>query len=160
MKVRCDYCNRKAALVNGAIVYPHRPDLASSQFWYCADCSAWVGVHPGTTKPLGRLATAKLRQLKSMAHAAFDPIWKSKRMKRGQAYAWLAKEMGLPRELTHIGMFDEDQCAQVAKLAHGFMRGHASQKSTYMGRTPCKVLFNETERIELSEGEWIWPENQ
>jgi hypothetical protein len=36
-----------------------------------------VGCHKGTTKPLGRLADAELREWKKRAHAAFDPVWQA-----------------------------------------------------------------------------------
>lgn len=122
MPVRCDYCNGHAKLVNGGKLYPHRPDLKRLLFWHCAACSAWVGVHRGTQRPLGRLATAQLRRLKMLAHGAFDPIWKSKLKTRSEAYSWLAEAMGLTKDETHIGLFDEDQCRKVAELANAFMR--------------------------------------
>lgn len=68
------------------------------------------------TMPLGRLANAELRSAKSAAHAMFDPLWKSRKMHRGQAYAWLAKQMGLRQEDCHIGMFDVDQCKKVFQV--------------------------------------------
>lgn len=58
----CSYCNNEAKLVSGNVIYPHRPDLAYLRFWQCAPCAAYVGCHKGTTKPLGRIANAELRQ--------------------------------------------------------------------------------------------------
>lgn len=72
-----------------------------------------VGCHPGTIKPLGRLATKELRVWKMKAHEAFDPLWKSREMKRGDAYGWLAGELGIRVEKCHIGMFDEAMCGRV-----------------------------------------------
>lgn len=111
--VTCPYCTKGAVKVDGRVIYPHRPDLHDKWFWYCADCGAWVGCHPYTSKPLGRLANAELRQLKMAAHRAFDPIWKLGLMSRHDAYKWLSDCMELPRSLTHIGMFDEAQCREV-----------------------------------------------
>lgn len=69
----------------------------------------WVGVHKGTVKPMGRLANEELRYWKKKAHAAFDPIWQAKVNQgwrkiraRSKTYEWLAKEMKLPLEHTHI----------------------------------------------------------
>lgn len=84
--------------------------------YYCPDCRAWVGVHRGSDKPLGRLADEKLRYWKRCAHAAFDPIWKSRKMSRHAAYAWLSQQMGLPVEQTHIGMFNINQCRKVIEI--------------------------------------------
>jgi hypothetical protein len=114
MTLDCRYCGQPARLVSGDQIYPHRPDLARLKFWRCSPCDAWVGVHQGTDNALGILAKAELRRLKSRVHAAFDPIWlaedKDRRMKRSEAYRWLAEGLGIPEEECHIGMFDEDRC--------------------------------------------------
>ena len=74
--------------------------------------------------PLGRLANAELRRAKSAAHAAFDPLWKSKRMKRRDAYGWLARELGISRDNCHIGMFDIAACRAVVRAAASFGDQH------------------------------------
>lgn len=114
--INCDYCSEPAELKTGNKVYPHRPELESKLFWVCEPCRARVGCHPGTTKPLGRLANSQLRYWKQQAHRAFDPIWRDGGKKRSQAYRWLAREMKLGRELCHIGMFSVDQCKQVVDV--------------------------------------------
>ena len=106
----CPYCGFSALLITGAELYPHRSDLRDKRFWHCGQDGAWVGCHPGTTKPLGRLANAELRQAKQLAHAEFDPLWKTGQMSRAEAYHWLCGALGIPREETHIGMFDVQQC--------------------------------------------------
>jgi hypothetical protein len=118
----CPYCAAPAELVAGAIIYPHRSDLAARRFWLCRPCNAWVGCHQAGngngdgTRPLGRLADAQLRAAKRAAHAAFDPRWKTRGMTRGRAYAWLAQQLGLPIEATHIGDFDLETCHRVIAL--------------------------------------------
>lgn len=126
MAISCPYCSTPAELVTGDVLYPHRPDLASLKFWRCSPCGAHVGCHKrgavadgirsDGTLPLGRLANAELRRAKSQAHALFDEIWKSRRMGRRQAYAWLAKKLGIPQAECHIGMFDVDRCREVVRL--------------------------------------------
>jgi hypothetical protein len=106
--------------MTGVGVYPHRPDLAEKKFWVCKPCDAYVGCHPGTIKPLGRLADAQLRTLKRMAHAEFDPIWKDGLITRGQAYSWLAGELGMEKSSCHIGEFSEERCIQVIKACKKF----------------------------------------
>lgn len=124
---KCDYCGEDAALVVGAAVYPHRHDLRDLPFWHCRMCSAWVGCHSGTITPLGRLADAHLRAAKQRAHAAFDPLWKGGRMKRGQAYSWLAGKLNIAKQECHIGMFTEEQCDRVVEVCQqrGGLHGHA-----------------------------------
>lgn len=125
----CDYCGRPAELVNGDFLYPHRPDLWEKRFWRCTPCGAWVGCHPRTNKPLGRLANAELRQAKQEAHAAFAPIWKARYLRkrrtdnsytpgmaRGGRYKALAEALGIPNNDCHIGMFDVGMCRRVVEL--------------------------------------------
>lgn len=113
MNVVCDYCGQEAVKETGEQVYPHRPDLYSKTFYSCHPCGARIGCHPGTDQPLGRLANAQLRSAKMAAHSAFDPIWKSREMRRSEAYAWLSSELGIEKKDTHIGMFDVDMCLRV-----------------------------------------------
>lgn len=115
MTIKCQYCERPARLVFGRDVYPNRHDLSMLPFWSCAPCGAWVGCHKGTKKPLGRLADAGLRKAKIAAHAAFDPLWKSGRMKRKDAYSWLADSLRIDVESCHIGMFDLEACMNTVK---------------------------------------------
>lgn len=35
---------------------------------------------------------------------------KKKLVTREDAYEWLSERLGIPRYLTHVGMFDEAQC--------------------------------------------------
>ncbi len=114
--VKCPYCEAKAELVHGDAIYPHRHDLRDLKFYRCEPCEAYVGCHKGTTNPLGRLADAELRKAKMAAHAVFDPIWRSGRMKRTQAYQWLAAQLGIDPKDCHIGMFDVDTCCRVASI--------------------------------------------
>lgn len=112
----CPYCESESKCVSGDVVYPHRKDLHSKWFYQCKPCDAYVGCHPGTKNPLGRLANAELRKYKSLAHKAFDPIWKEKIMKRSDAYKSLAAEMKINAAECHIGMFDVNQCKQVIAI--------------------------------------------
>jgi len=109
----CPYCGERSALVGGDAIYPHRPDLYAKQFYSCEPCGAFVGCHPGTITPLGRLADASLRKAKSAAHRAFDPLWREEGMSRKHAYQWLARKLGIDSEDCHIGMFDTDTCNRV-----------------------------------------------
>ena len=117
----CPYCGKFSKKVTGKEIYPHRNDLFKLCFYSCATCDAYVGTHKGTTKPLGRLANKELREAKSVAHRAFDPLWKLGRMKRKEAYKWLAETLNIDAEDCHIGMFDIDMCEAVIK--HSLNKG-------------------------------------
>lgn len=129
--VICDYCAKPAALVSGRAIYPRRPDLFNKRFWRCSPCDAYVGCHPASggngdgTKPLGRLANKDLRQAKMRAHAAFDPLWKSGRMRRKEAYGWLAEKLGIDPADCHIGMMDEATCSRVVEVTTAPGAGNA-----------------------------------
>lgn len=127
----CDYCKKTSNLVTGEVIYPHRPDLYSLNFYICKPCNAYVGCHKGTINPLGRLANTELRNAKKEAHAAFDPIWKArherksavdptykKSMARGGRYKKLAELLGVEIKDCHIGMFDVDMCMKVIQICN------------------------------------------
>ena len=111
--IKCDYCGKQAEYVDSAEIYGR----SYGMMYLCRNCGAYVGVHKGTDKPLGRLANAELRFYKISAHNAFDVLWQDKKSrfyrKRNKAYAWLSKQLNLPVEKTHIGMFDVEQCKKV-----------------------------------------------
>lgn len=116
-EVFCPYCGKCAEFVDSAEVYHGR---SYGMIYLCRPCDAYVGCH-GNGKgdsPKGRLANAELRRWKIAAHNAFDPLWKFGpfRGRRSSAYAWLAEQMGLPKEKTHIGMFDVAECQQVIQI--------------------------------------------
>lgn len=71
-KVYCDYCGRETEYVDSKVIY----GKSYGKIYLCRNCMAYVGVHKGTDKPLGRLANAELRNWKKAAHAVFDPLWK------------------------------------------------------------------------------------
>lgn len=116
-RVQCPYCQGRANLVRGDRIYPHRDDLADLWFYLCAPCDAYVGCHDDTTRPKGRLANAETRLARIAAHTAFDQLWQSGDMRRGDAYRWLAGQLGIPRKKCHIGNFDVARCQRVVEAA-------------------------------------------
>jgi len=120
-EVICPYCGHPAHyIVSSAAIYR---GTDYGPLYICHVCQAWVGVHRGTFKPLGRLADGELRRAKMETHHVFDAIWRtryavkkardpdySRGMARGGRYKALAEAMGIPRSQCHIGMFDVVQC--------------------------------------------------
>lgn len=114
--VICPYCGSRAVLTSNISVYGRT--YGNGRVWICENfpaCDSYVGAHADGT-PLGRLANPELRSWKKAAHRAFDPLWKSSRMTRNEAYRWLQKTMGLTKEEGHIGKFDVDQCRRLIEL--------------------------------------------
>ena len=52
------------------------------------------------------------------AHSAFDPIWKSGRLSRGECYRRLQVEMGMSEEDCHISVMDERQATRVVEIVN------------------------------------------
>ena len=119
--MNCPYCGGSVKLIDSQIIYGKSYGLA----WVCENypkCDAYVGCHPGTDKPLGRLADKELRAWKGAAHAAFDPMWKSRKMTRRRAYQWLSGQIGILEDETHIGMFDADMCKRTVDICREWGR--------------------------------------
>lgn len=110
----CQFCSSEAQKVSGEKIYPHRRDLYHLSFFYCDNNHdpAYVGTHKDG-KPFGTLADSETRKARSLAHQAFDKIWKDKLLSRSDAYGVLSKHMNLPAEKTHIGMFSTAQANEV-----------------------------------------------
>ena len=120
-KVTCQYCGNEARLVEEKEVYGKTRGFGPVWFCNCVPGNAYVGCHKGTTKPLGELASPKLRYWRMRAHKAFDPIHSKTRgeMTRTQAYDWMSSRLNIPAEKCHIAMMDEETCQAVERLCHG-----------------------------------------
>lgn len=109
----CPYCNNKTHKVNSKVVYG--TDYGAIRI--CYDCDAHLGCHK-SGKAKGSVAKEGLRKLRTTTHSWFDPLWKKKMLRTGlpkhkcrnDAYEWLAKELGIHRDICHVGMFNEQQC--------------------------------------------------
>lgn len=128
LKIKCHYCQGDAKFVGGQDIYPHRPDLWGKKFYLCKPCDAYVGCHPNSVNPLGILANAKLRAMKSSAHAAFDPMWRNGDMTRSAAYSWLASTLEIEKDQCHIGMFNEFTCMRVIIASNSWRREFLCQE--------------------------------
>lgn len=113
----CRYCGSLVVYTSNAEIYGK--EYGTGKCYLCRNCRAFVGVHPGTDTPLGTLANEELREWRKEAHFWFDRIWKkpTRITTRYNAYGYLARKMGLPREETHIGMFEIEQCKKVIEFS-------------------------------------------
>jgi hypothetical protein len=112
----CPYCNKESKKVSGKKIYPYLPKLWHKTYYECSPCGTYVGCHPGTERPLGVPANKDLRTIRIRAHSVFDTLWQSGKMKRGQAYCWLERELKLEPGDCHIGLFSFDQCVKAIEL--------------------------------------------
>lgn len=114
---KCPYCGANVVLRDSHFVYHNNKNYG--KMWVCSNfpqCDSYVGCHPGTDIPLGRLADSVLRREKHKAHDAFDTLWKSGLMTRKEAYIWLSAMLHIPQEECHIGMFDVKMCRRVVEI--------------------------------------------
>lgn len=63
---------------------------------------------------------SSLAKARQAAHRAFDPIWEFDLMSRSDAYSWLAKQMGIPKNQCHMLYFNEEKCAKVVEICRSF----------------------------------------
>lgn len=154
MNLMCDYClNPAKFLPSSSSIYNGRD---YGPVYFCAPCYAWVGCHPKSKKPLGRLANAELRKLKMQTHAAFDPIWKkrferkhkinanyTKSMARGGRYKALSILMNIPQAECHIGMFDPERCKLAIKLCKSGALETYENQSNRPKRERCNKIADD-----------------
>jgi hypothetical protein len=83
--------------------------------WHCPEEGCTVRCWGGKTSTPGDAETFRAR---NRAHAAFDPLWREKRMfqHRTDAYCWLREAMQMDAADCHIGMFTAEQCREVLRL--------------------------------------------
>ncbi len=117
--IRCPYCGAEAKLRPASVVYGDAT-IDRSAFIYLCDrypkCDAYVYAHPQKKTPLGTLANGDLRNKRIRAHHAINGLLKSGIMSKKDVYYWLSNKLGLPIELTHIGMFGDYMCESVIRL--------------------------------------------
>lgn len=108
----CRYCGGKVILTDASEIY----ERSTEKIYLCTNCNAYVGVHKGTDRPMGKLANAALRMKRRETHSVFDAFWSARNMTRKDAYRWLARELGVPQSRAHIGNMEMDECERVIRL--------------------------------------------
>lgn len=109
----CPYCGNATTLVDSSEIY----GTSYGPIYICRPCNAYVGCYKGTHKALGRLANRELRETKKKAHHYFDQLWKPQVQKRPLEYLWLSQQLEIPKEFTHIGMSNTNQCNRIIELS-------------------------------------------
>lgn len=122
-KIYCVGCSEDvdAELVSGKEVYPHRSDLVDIPFWRCPVCHNFVGCHyksANPTRPLGVIATKKLKRMRMAIHRQLDSMWringrKNKKL-RGEIYRELSQRLGFDYHTGNIQ--SEEDAYKVLKI--------------------------------------------
>ena len=125
---KCPYCGGKTELIDSAEVYH---GVSYGKMYICRPCNAYVGCYKNTDHALGRLANAELRKSKHIAYHYLDQIWKRRLLNRSGTYKMLSEAMGIPKEYTHIGMFDNEQCKQAIEICIAYMKERGKEVVPY-----------------------------
>lgn len=86
-------------------------------------------------RPTGTPANAFLRRARVKTHAWFDDLWRTRRMTRKEAYAWLQAAMDSPVPV-HIGELGTEECLRVESLARQKLRSLESPDVRTETETP------------------------
>lgn len=117
----CPYCGAQAHVERASVIYGLK--YHNQSVWVCNNfpkCDSYIGCHYRTKMPFGTLANLSTRHARVQAHAAFDPLWRTKKMTRNAAYIALATYLGRRVKDTHIGLFDERECARVIEFTKNY----------------------------------------
>lgn len=110
--MQCPKCGKDVQRVTGKVVYPNHPALSGRRFLACLTCDMRAPCNR-RGQPTASLADGPTRRLRQQAHAAFDPLWKSGKMTRSGAYAWLRKAMGITEQQCHMAWMSAAQLTLV-----------------------------------------------
>lgn len=115
--MNCPYCNKEAKWCENKEIYGK--NYGKSYMCYlCKDCDAYVGCHQNTVRPLGTMANKELRMWRRKVHAYIDPLWLSKKIKRGKLYNKISDLVGFP---FHVGDADIETCQRILKIRFNFV---------------------------------------
>jgi hypothetical protein len=114
-------------------------------------CKGSHGAHPDGA-PLGTPADGETKKARIRAHAFFDRIWKDHAIgkSRDEAYAWLAKTLGVPLGKAHISMMGKDDCEILVEV----IKAHFPQLVTVWDRLDADDMFDldPMDRFDLEKG--------
>lgn|GEM_PF-1633466 len=102
-------------------------------------CQATHGAHKDG-RPLGIPADSDTKRARITAHNVFDRIWKDKYMRRGDAYAWMAEQMGMEKDEAHIGRFDMEQCEKLIAIVDAYFESKPKKVNPYKGAPLRKIV--------------------
>lgn len=63
-----------------------------------------------------QLVDKETHQLRKLAHKEFDPLWKTGKMTRTQAYKYLAWKLKLPYRKCHMKLMKKEQLKKVLRI--------------------------------------------
>lgn len=108
---QCQQCGAPVEIAHHTQIYRGGKTYGDWPWAYrCTSCDAMVGMHPFTSIPLGTLAGAELRRMRTDCKQPFNLLWQQRGVSRHDAYHRLADHLGIAPSECHFGLFDEDRC--------------------------------------------------
>lgn len=117
----CPYCGGPALLVRNDVIYGKLYGTWPYAY-HCAPCDALVGLHPDTDIPLGTMANQALRSARVTNKRHFHDFMEKMGLTRSSAYLWLARSMGIDREVCHFGWFDIEACKRAGDICRSHLK--------------------------------------
>ena len=121
-RMRCPYCGSPVVYRSADGIY--KENSRDVMLYVCShypECDAYVRVHTGTRKPVGKLANHELRTLRRTAHQYFDRLHLTGLMSKQDAYRWLADLISAPLSEAHIGHLVEYYCKLVIEESRALL---------------------------------------
>lgn len=130
--VKCDVCGGEVDYREHVQKFGHSGNPRMFGMWKCKNkkCGALVSCHPGSTNPVGYMALAELRKMRTECHRVFDLLWcvSDSPLTRQSAYYWMAELLKIPKTDSNISKLSLDQIMIVMDEAKAFYREHLKQK--------------------------------
>ncbi len=121
---QCPNCGNAVELVSNSEIYGR--EFGDWPYAYrCIDhrgCDSYVGLHPKTDLPLGKLADRFERQARKDNKRYFMEVLSLHDWSRNQGYAWLAERMGIPKSDCHWGLFSVRQANMAGSICKELLR--------------------------------------
>lgn len=122
----CHCCGGPVKLTNNRDVYNGHSFGDWPYVYRCTQCQAYVGLHPDTDLPLGVMADRGTIKARKDAKGVFQALVQQRFAgKRNEAYAWLARALGISPSICHFAMFNEQQAGRAGEVCRLALGGRA-----------------------------------
>lgn len=143
----CDNCGSDFVFLTTRDVYSHHRQASGwNVIYYCGSCTASVGTHSDSIEPLGKMATARTRYLRSKAHSTFDVIWRCGLMTRNAAIRWAAKELMIIDEF-HISTLSDEDLIRLIEISQRELINHNRYNLTALEARNKERITRDAKRI-------------
>jgi hypothetical protein len=118
---------------------------------------------------MGSLANPDLRAARIETHRMFDALWQAPaRMSRSNAYAWMARQLGIEKEEAHVAALSYDECIKVQMAVEDLMRASGDKPELpgaahWLLQAGIEFAAEQDGRLVVKAGDELidfWPDRQ